>query len=92
MKVGKFEIFVSLLFFFSPSSPLEAQGNVWMFLSFGYTNLLTLIPILVLFCIMWFFNSGKQLHSRKQLVVFSKKLSGLAEAMRIRRYINLKGH
>ncbi|XP_062157667.1 methionine aminopeptidase 1B, chloroplastic isoform X1 [Alnus glutinosa] len=34
--------------------------------------------------------SGKQLHSRKQLVVFSKKLSGLAEAMRIRRERELK--
>ncbi|KAE8100761.1 hypothetical protein FH972_018624 [Carpinus fangiana] len=34
--------------------------------------------------------SGKQLHSRKQLVVFSKKLSGLAEAMRIKRERELK--
>jgi hypothetical protein len=71
---------------------MEAHGNVWMFLSFGNTNSLNLIPIMALFCVMWFFISGKQLHSRKQLVVFSKKLSGLAEAMRIKRYINLKGH
>ena len=40
---------------------------------------------------MWLFNSGKQLYSRNKLVVFSKKLSGLEEAMRIRRYMTLKG-
>ncbi|KAG2662900.1 hypothetical protein I3760_16G003300 [Carya illinoinensis] len=34
--------------------------------------------------------SGKQLHSRKQLVVFSKKFSGLEEAMRIKRERELK--
>ncbi|KAB1221124.1 Methionine aminopeptidase 1B, chloroplastic [Morella rubra] len=33
---------------------------------------------------------GKQLHSRKRLVVFSKRLSGLEEAMRIRRERELK--
>lgn len=54
IKLGMFRNFSFFYFLIFSDLPDGAQGNVWMFLSSGNTNLLTLIPIMVLFCIMWF--------------------------------------